>query len=230
MIRLFIENTFSIGQKLSLSTEQSHYLMHVMRCKIQDTVQLFNGQDGEFCFQITEMRKQGVSGTLISRIAEQKKLASLTLIFAPIKQDRLSFMIEKSTELGVTHFQPVLTQYTSMKRINSKRILRIATEASEQCERMCVPTCGELMPLTHYMQDKTNDTHIAFAYERLILKEGAPPLDAKLNALLVGPEGGFSAEEVLLLTDKCNAISLGSLILRAETAAIIGLDRLRRDS
>ncbi|HCU06287.1 MAG TPA: 16S rRNA (uracil(1498)-N(3))-methyltransferase [Holosporales bacterium] len=228
MIRLFIANTLSIGQKLSLSTEQSHYLMNVMRCKIQDTLHLFNGQDGEFCFQITDIGKQGVRGTLIECILGQKKLPPLTLIFAPIKQDRLSFMIEKATELGVTHFQPVLTKYTSMKRVNCERILRIATEASEQCERMCVPTCGELMPLMHYMQDKADDIHIAFAYERLMSEGGTTPFDEKLNALLIGPEGGFSADEVLLLRKKCSPISLGALILRAETAAIVGLDRLRR--
>lgn len=228
MIRLFIANTLSIGQKLSLSTEQSHYLMHVMRCKVQDTLHLFNGQDGEFSFQITDIGKQGVRGTLIACILGQKKLPALTLIFAPIKQDRLSFMIEKATELGVTHFQPVLTKYTSMKRVNCERILRIATEASEQCERMCVPTCGELMPLMHYMQDKADDIHIAFAYERCMSEGGTTPFDEKLNALLIGPEGGFSADEVLLLRKKCSPISLGALILRAETAAIVGLDRLRR--
>jgi 16S rRNA (uracil1498-N3)-methyltransferase len=228
MIRLFIANTLSIGQNLSLSTEQSHYLINVMRCKMQDTIHLFNGKDGEFCFQIENIRKQGVSGTVISCLLGQKKLPSLTLIFAPIKQDRLSFMIEKATELGVTHLQPVITQYTSMKRINCERILRIATEAAEQCERMCVPTCGNLIPLMQYMQDKTDETHIAFAYERLSAEGKMIPLYKKANALLIGPEGGFSADEVLFLRQKCNSISLGGLILRAETAAIIGLDRLRR--
>lgn len=228
MIRLFISNTLSIGQNLSLSTEQSHYLMHVMRCKVPDTIHLFNGKDGEFCFQITDIRKHGVSGTIISCLFGQKKLSSLTLIFAPIKQERLSFMIEKATELGVTHFQPVLTEYTSMKRVNCERILRIATEASEQCERMCVPTCGALMPLMQYMQNKTDEIHIAFAYERLATEGKTIPLDKKMNALLIGPEGGFSADEVLFLRQRCNPISLGVLILRAETAAIIGLDRLRR--
>ncbi len=230
MIRLFIVDPLSIGQTLSLSTEQSHYLMNVMRCKVQDTVNLFNGSDGEFCFQITQIHKKGVSGNVVSYALVQKILPSLTLIFAPIKQDRLSFMIEKATELGCTHFQPVLTQYTTMKRINRARILRIATEAAEQCERMCVPTCADLIPLQQYMQDKPDSPHIAFAYERLTA-EGVitTPIDDKqLNALLIGPEGGFSEEEVLLLRKKCTPISLGSLILRAETAAIVGLDRLRR--
>ena len=228
MIRLFTANTLSIGQTLSLSTEQSHYLMHVMRCKVQDTIHLFNGKDGEFFFQITDIRKHGVIGTIISCLFGQKKLPSLTLIFAPIKQERLSFMIEKATELGVTHFQPVLTEYTSMKRVNCERILRIATEAAEQCERMCVPTCGALLPLMHYMQNKIDEIHIAFAYERLATDVKTIPFDKKMNALLIGPEGGFSADEVLLLSEKCRPISLGTLILRAETAAIIGLDRLRR--
>lgn len=228
MIRLFVSDCLSIGQTLSLSTEQSHYLMNVMRCKLQDTVNLFNGRDGEFCFQVTDARKKGVSGAVVSRASVQKKLPSLTLIFAPIKQDRLSFMIEKATELGVTHFQPVLTKHTSMKRINPDRILRIATEASEQCERMCLPTCADLMPLQQYMQDKADDTHIAFAYERLEAEGLATPSYEHSNALLIGPEGGFSDDEVLLLRKKCFPISLGSLILRAETAAIVGLDRLRR--
>lgn len=228
MIRLFVVGPLSIGQTVSLSTEQSHYLINVMRCKVQDTVNIFNGNDGEFCFQITEIAKKCVRGSVVTCISVQKKLPSLTLIFAPIKQDRLSFMIEKATELGVTHFQPVLTQYTAMKRLNRDRILRIATEASEQCERMCIPTCAPLMPLQQYMQDKTEDTHIAFAYERLALQGKGAPIDENLNAVIIGPEGGFSKEEVSLLREECRPISLGPLILRAETAAIVGLDRLRR--
>ena len=228
MIRLFIADCLSIGQTLSLSTEQSHYLMNVMRCKVQDTVRLFNGSDGEFYFQITDMRKKGISGTVVACACVQKVLPSLTLIFAPIKQDRLSFMIEKATELGVTHFQPVLTKHTSMKRINRERVLRIATEAAEQCERMCVPTCADLMPLQQYMQDKSNDIQVAFAYERLGAEGGEVSIKKNLNALIIGPEGGFAEEEVALLKDACYPITLGPFILRAETAAIVGLDRLRR--
>ena len=144
------------------------------------------------------------------------------LYFAPIKKDRLGFLIEKSVELGVTDLHPVITERTQNRKANPDKIQKQIIEAAEQCERIDIP---RIHPVISFRD--LPDTPIYCAQER----EGAAlfnPAPSDEISILIGPEGGWSADEVKTLSSSANisAVSLGSRILRAETAAMFMLSRL----
>ncbi|CAO4834012.1 MAG: Ribosomal RNA small subunit methyltransferase E [Holosporales bacterium] len=208
----------------TLGVEQSHYCMHVLRLNVGDKIQLFNAVQGGYEAVIKNIHKKGIvvdDGVLIKALQHFKKCA---LAFSPIKQDRLNFMIEKATELGVSDFYPILCDYTQVHKINADRLLKIAIEAAEQSERMDIPTIHQMMKLRDFLQH-AQDLKLTFAaaLERTDYRLTVQSIDG----VIIGPEGGFSMTEKNLLVAQCVPISLGDTILRAETAAIVGIDRIR---
>jgi 16S rRNA (uracil1498-N3)-methyltransferase len=151
----------------------------------------------------------------------------LWLIFALLKRDATDLVVQKATELGVSALWPVLTARTGAQRVNLTRLHAIALEAAEQSERLTVPAIHEPRPLTVLLRSWPADRRLFVAAER----SAAPPIvaTAELTALLVGPEGGFSAAELDALRERplVTLVNLGPRILRAETAAIAGLARLQ---
>lgn len=208
----------------TLDSEQSHYCVHVLRLNVGDKVQLFNASQGEYKAIIKNMNKKSLlldDGVLIKTPTALKRCA---LAFSPIKQDRLNFMIEKATELGVTDFYPLIFEHTQIHKINTGRLLKIAIEAAEQSERLDIPTihpCMKLRDFIHYSKETT--LTFAAALERT----DYPSKNQQIDGVIIGPEGGFSEAEKKLLIDQYIPLSLGSTILRAETAAIVGIDRIR---
>lgn len=152
----------------------------------------------------------------------------LCLLFAPIKRDHLDYMIQKASELGVTRLQPVITQHTITAQFNPTRLKTITREAAEQCERLTLPILGDILPLTEAMQTYATDCPLLACLEG----GGAQPLAAALTAkplpsaaILIGPEGGFSADEMAMIRQHPTVlpVSLGPRILRADTAALAAI-------
>ena len=226
-IRLFIATPLKENDRIFLTPRQSHYLINVMRLAIGQSFFIFNGIDGEFLAHIVDVQKRIVYLTIKKNIKLQPKPFPLTLLFAPLKGERLGFLIEKATELGVSDFIPVFTQHTVPSYVNLERLEARAIEAVEQSERLSVPTIHESMNLEELLEKWSPSETLFFCEER-----GKNPflLDAlkkekKGHSFLIGPEGGFSASEKELLHSKpfVSPISLGEQILRAETAAIMSL-------
>jgi 16S rRNA (uracil1498-N3)-methyltransferase len=207
-IRLYYPDRIHLP--LTLSPQQSHYLKIVMRLKKEDLFSVFNEIEGEWL----------ITGSEKTQIKKPYRMPFLALAFAPLaKHDRMRFMIEKAVELGVTHFFPVKTHHTQAK-FNLQKARSWAIEAAEQCERLSIPVFDSLTALQDLFK---KDIAWAIALER------TPNENANLssNGLLVGPEGGFSAQEMEFLKgQKCKILNLGSYILRAETAVVCGLSRM----
>ena len=223
--RLYVESPLNEGGFVSLSKEQSHYLVNVMRKAVGDGVRLFNGKDGEYVCEITEASKKSVGLAIQTCIVTRPVvLREVHLYFAPIKKQRMEWMIEKSVELGVTHLHPVLTQNPEVRKLNDERVRHQIIEACEQCERLDVPELCEVMDLKKSVATLPQGLSLFAAIER----QGDVPLISdvvsgdKDMAVLIGPEGGFTQEEVDWLKHQGNvsAVSLGVRILRAETAAL----------
>lgn len=219
--RLYCKDTFYEGAVLLLTQPQSHYLKHVLRVKLSDHVRVFNGRDGEWLGEITDIAKKEVSLTLVRSIRPQIEPTPLGLIFAPIRHHRLDFMIEKATELGVTDFYPIKTDFTQVGKLNEDRLHLIAIEAAEQSEQLHVATIHPMKPLAIFLQDHP-DLTIGFCDETGMGKPLTTYKDTQIHAFLIGPEGGFSPGERTLLRSFVNVIGihLGPSIIRAETAAI----------
>ena len=143
------------------------------------------------------------------------------LYFAPIKKIPLSWMIEKAVELGVTDLHPVLTQNTQNSHLKTERVEQQIIEASEQCERLNIPVLHPIIKLENL---KMPSFPLLACLER---QTGQSLLDIDKNqnlAVLIGPEGGFSAQEIESIQHlEAVSICLGDRILRAETAAIKAL-------
>ena len=231
-IRLSIEDSLSGGCTVTLEKDQSHYLVNVMRCKLGSHVSLFNGRDGEWVAEISDIQKRAVTLTLLSRQKEQLTEPDLWLVFAPIKKARLDFIAQKATELGVSHLQPVYTRRTIVERVKTERLHANAVEAAEQCERLTVPTIAEPEKLDIILKSWPVDRKIMFCDETL---SGEPAHTALANtgskntnepwAILIGPEGGFDDVERKAIIEHSNTtvVALGPRVLRADTAAMAAI-------
>jgi 16S rRNA (uracil1498-N3)-methyltransferase len=225
-IRLFIAAPlaplWAPAATVPLDAGQSHYLSHVLRRTSGDSVLVFNGRDGEFHARITRLAKSGGAVELAEQRRPQVPGPDLWLLFAPVKRDATDLVIRAATELGVSRIQPVWTARTQMARLNAERWQAIAIEAAEQSERLTLPEIAPAVKLADVLGQWDRARPLYAALER---STAAAALPEHAAALLVGPEGGFTAEEraLLLRQDFVRPLSLGATVLRAETAAIAGL-------
>lgn len=222
--RLYTAAALKPGQAVALADSQAHYLKNVLRGKPGDALRLFNGRDGEWAAEIVSLDKKGGALKLVEQIKKQPAPRQpVHLLFAPVKKDRLDFLIEKSVELGVTDLHPIVTNRTEIRKINNERLLAQIIEAAEQCERLDLPTLHALADLPAALQRWDSKIPLYACIER----DGAPPLQSANPpaAFLVGPEGGFDEAEKAGLKKYAfmKPVSLGESILRAETAALKAL-------
>lgn len=225
-VRLFVDVPLAEGVVLEPSPAQCHYLLTVMRRRAGDQVLLFNGQDGEWLAEIEPVERRRCRLALAEQRRPQQAEPGPALLFSPLKRIRQEFLIEKATELGVSRFEPVFTRHSVVDRINRSRVLTIAIEAAEQCGRLTIPDMDPPLPLDERLDDRQTDRLLYFGDET---GAGTPLLEA-LRAhgpgdLLIGPEGGFAADELddLRQREGLVAVSLGPRTLRAETAALAAL-------
>ena len=227
VIRLFVEVPLAAGVAVPLSAAQAHYLRAVMRRADGDAVAVFNGQDGEWRAEIAGLKKRGGAVVPVSRTRPQEAAADLWLLFAPVKAARLALIAEKATELGVSRLLPVTTTFTQGGRVNVDRLRANAVEAAEQCGRLTVPEVAAAQGLTAALVDWPADRVLWVADENggAVAKDAVVSQKGRKSAVLVGPEGGFSPEELDFLKGRPFAvsISLGPRILRAETAVVAAL-------
>ncbi len=223
-IRLFVRHRLESGATVPATAAQGRYLLTVMRRTGGDPVRLFNGIDGEWRARISRLGRDGVLLTPEERLrAQATDGPELWLAFALLKRDATDLVVQKATELGVAGIQPVITARTNAARVNLERLGAIAVEAAEQSERLTVPEVRPPAPLLRFLEAWPQDRVLYAAIER---NEAPAPVRAeKAAGLVVGPEGGWSEEEriSLLSQDFVHPISLGPLVLRAETACIAGL-------
>ena len=226
-IRLFINQPLAVGQTVSLSSEQQHYLRSVLRVKQGTELFVFDGQNGEFSAIVSVLEKKEAQIQVCRLLKGQPEKRDVRLYFSPLKRDCTEMVVEKATELGVTQIVPVITEYTSVKHVNTARLRLIAVEACEQCRRLDVPEItdpvllkdilakqNETMPLLVHLDETGRGKRSAEVFDNL-----------EAVSFLVGPEGGFSEKERELIAKTPHTIGmdLGKRILRAETASIASL-------
>ncbi|MFN4060154.1 MAG: 16S rRNA (uracil(1498)-N(3))-methyltransferase [Paracoccus hibiscisoli] len=225
-IRLFIDHPLVAGQAVPLDAGQSHYLSGVMRLRQGDAVAVFNGRDGEWQASLQEAGKRGGSLMVVAQTAPQQDPPDLWLIFAPIKKARTDFIVEKAAEMGAARILPVQTDHTNSDRIRQDRLQAHAIEAAEQCGGTFVPPVADLVPLSRLLDGWDPARRILWADEsRAGPAQTLAGLPAGPWAILIGPEGGFSAGERARLSRLpfVTPVSLGPRILRADTAAVAAL-------
>lgn len=226
MIRLFVPHDLAPGASLDLDEGQSRYLAAVMRQAVGDEVAVFNGRDGEWRATLAKVGKKAVTLTALSRTRPQETGPDLDLVVALVKRARLETIVEKAAELGARRVLPVTTERTNADHTRVERLQAIAVEASEQTGRLDVPQVLEPQKLDRLLARWDVSRQLLFCDEA----GDAPPVLAAVKAggpwaILIGPEGGFSARERAQLRALPYAVpaGLGPRILRADTAAISAL-------
>ena len=150
-IRLFFEKSLSLNFNSKLEKTQSHYLSKVMRINVGQSFSLFN-QSGEWEAKVQNIVKGIVEFLIIKKLRSASNEKEIWLAFAPIKLNYLNLMIQKATEIGVTRFIPVLTERTIVRKLNEKRINKIIIEATEQSNRLNVPSLDKLKKLDVFLK------------------------------------------------------------------------------
>ncbi len=219
--RLHLDQPLDAGRGLSLDAAATHYLKAVLRARTGHRLRVFNARDGEWRARLTRLDRHDASLEIEDQLRPAQPEPGPTLLFAPLKRARLDWLLEKATELGVARLQPVRCRNAVVEGTRPERLRQRIVEAVEQAERLSVP---ELLP----------EADLAVAVDAqaggVVLADEAggeallPALAAHADAaLLVGPEGGFAADERAALRRRANVfpVSLGPTILRAETAALM---------
>ena len=233
--RIYLNTDLSSNAELFLDKDQAHYLITVMRRKAGHGVRVFNGRDGEWRAEVAEAGRRSATLRILEQTRAQTSPPDLALCFAPVKKTRTDFIVEKATELGARSITPVMTARTIADRVKTERLSLIAREAAEQTERLDLPEIGEAVSLTALIKGWNASRILIFCDEAGEDGERpwggetgrAMPIRTQLGAakaerwaILIGPEGGFAAEERRLLRAQPGVlpVTLGPRILRADTA------------
>lgn len=236
LYRFFVGDEINVGKnELSIShinnKELIDQLTKVLRVKPGDLLTLIRTPETkpfvEFNYKVINAHKKEVSLHLVEQKENKSEFSNdLNLaVCIPNKPDKLSFIIQKATELGVKTIQLLTSDFTNLKHnLRTDRLEKIAKEAAEQSERGMVPIIKTELSLREFLKN-SDDKKIFVALERANSNNQTPPVfpDEEIT-ILIGPEGGFSDDEKALI-EKSNAqiFSLGNRILRMETAMMLAL-------
>ena len=222
--RMYINCKLEKGAIIRLNKDQFNYLSNVLRKHNDDKVLVFNGISGEWKASINYSGKRSIDLLIEEKILEQVIVPDVMLCFSNIRKNRVSFIIEKGTELGVKTFQPIISEHTQSASFNILKAKYQSIQAAEQTQRLDIPEIMQPKSLLELLGDWDNNRVLFFADEK---KAVISPVDVIANisspvGILIGPEGGFSSEERNYLMSKnfTRPISLGPRVLRSDTASL----------
>ena len=209
------KNTISVSDQSLISQWHS-----VLRLKSGDRVILCDGNGTESEAIIENMEKKSTTLSVLNPITQTRGTQKdVTLYVSILRRENFEIVVQKATEIGISHIVPLLTERTVKIGFNKIRLEKIILEAAEQSGRTVLPKLSEPMNFDDALKNTNADKTILFD----ISGKNADENDyKKYDCLFVGPEGGFSEKEVTLAKEAgCTIFSLGELTLRAETAAIV---------
>lgn len=238
--RIYLSQSLSENSTVELESTAAHHIATVMRMKVGRSITLFNGVPhegvlGEFEATLAYVSKKSVA-VAVGKFVERKTESPLSVELGVclIKNDRMDWLLQKATEMGVTSVYPLWSEYTDVK-IHHEKIekklhhwQKIIINACEQSERVTIPTVHLPQKIEDWMHStKAEKKCVLHPYVNPSAKTGA----VNSVALLVGPEGGLSETEVALaLEEGFEGMVLGPRILRAETAPLAALTILQLHS
>jgi len=219
----------------TLSDEESHHALKVLRLKPGDALSLFDGEGTEYPAVVKGIKRGRVTCVLTETIHHLPDSPKVTLAVAVLKPAAMAWLVEKAVEIGVQAIQPMQTDRT-VGRGTVDRWRRIAVAAAKQCERAFLPLIDPVRPFEAIAVPPPHAHHVTL----LCLERRPCTLMACLERVrsfaselmvLVGPEGGFTPQEVALAESRgLQTVGLGPRVLRSETAALAVLSVIRYGS
>ena len=238
--RVYTSQTLASVDIIGLERAASHYLAHVLRVSEGDAVTLFNGDGSDYSGVVCELQRHRVHIRLThSHVLDNESRLKITLIQAVTRSERMDYSLQKATELGVSSIQPLISSRVEVRLDGKRQANRlthwrtVVTSACAQCGRAIVPEVLFPCTLSARLAD-AGQTGSEGAGARLVvvpeagLKLSEYTLSHNAVSVFVGPEGGFSKEELQMLgAAAVTSVSLGPRILRTETAGPVALALLQ---
>lgn len=239
MPHFFINSNDIKNNQVVISDKKNYnHIARSLRARVGESLLLIDENQIQYETVIADITKQYIAAKILKSYKSKRKLTfELYLAQSPLKSDAQSLIIEKACELGVTGIYPIYTDNCAVKKslIDNKiqKWQKIMYEASKQCERADVPVCFELTTIDNLI-NSGKYTHVMVFCERianLTLKDFVLENKNLFNnskiLVIIGPEGGFSDKEFeFFKTSKIPMLTLGDLILKAETATIVALGNI----
>jgi len=232
--RIYTAQGLGSGITLLLEPEPSRHIARVLRMVEGDALVLFDGSGGEYPAQITSVDNKRVEVTTgAHRARECESPLRIHLGIAISRGERMDWIVQKATELGVDAITPLFTERTEVK-LNAERAAKkvqhwrqVAISACEQCGRNRVPAIGRLQPVHDWLA--ATHAEAKFVLHHRADANAGPPLDTAASAaLLVGPEGGLSEDEIAAAERAgFSSLRLGPRVLRTETAPLAAITLLQ---
>ncbi len=233
VVRVFVNQGLLAQSTITLVDDAAHYLSRVLRLKPGALCRLFNGVDGEFEATVISANSSGVIVQTGSHFENNANpIIEINIGLGLSRGERMDYAIQKSSELGVTSITPLFSDRCEVKlkperfdnRVNHWR--KVAISASEQSGRSVIPTINQPLSATDWIKSDTGNLCIILA------QSGDTNLQElgkqKSVNLMIGPEGGFSEDEIVLArTNNFSVVRLGSRTLRTETAPVVALSILQ---
>ena len=232
--RFFVDVPLQIDQPITLPTPIAHQVSRVLRLSPGARILLLDGSGWEYSVELTDLTaKEAIGRVEAGRPVETEPRVGITLYAAPLKGDHFGYTLQKATEIGAAAFMPIITRRTVVEGVGENKIerwRRIVREAAEQSERGRIPAVAAPLPFAEACRravssgpalipwEGARGVGVGTAIEALRVPIGTT---ARLG-LFIGPEGGFTPEEVALAREhEIVPVTLGRRILRAETAAAV---------
>ena len=230
LTRVYVEGELTTGSVVELSADTAAHLAKVLRARSGDELILFNGDGREFTGAIESVRGARVSAAVgDSRSVDRESPFAITLVQCVPRGDRMDFIVQKATELGVARIVPVLSQRSIVRldrsHAQSKAVhwRAVAVSACEQCGRNRVPAVEPPQTLLNFLGGSAPGTGPKLVFEPDSAAHALPPAHGRGSTaeIAIGPEGGFAADELeAFRVAGYSRAGLGPRILRTETAAI----------
>ncbi len=235
MHRFFVDTEWLTADQVELTGATARQLAKVLRARTGDRIELLDGEGWSYVVELTSVTSARVEGNVAEkRAASGEPRVAVTLYQALLKHDKFEFVLQKGTELGVSGFVPVVCERSVTRAGEARRVenrldrwRRIVTEAAEQSGRARLPKVGPPLEFRAACELASGFTIIPWELERrsglkTVLGEEKESGRALASvAVFIGPEGGFTDEEVAYAhSHGARAVSLGERVLRAETAGI----------
>ncbi|MCX6753377.1 MAG: RsmE family RNA methyltransferase [Candidatus Nomurabacteria bacterium] len=221
-IHRFIDNFDLSGNEVEITGEIAHQMAKVLKLEIGEQVELCDGKGTNAQGKIKTLSKNSTIVEIEKIVKESPAQKSVTLFCAVLKKENFELVVQKATECGVDKIIPIITTRTIKMGLNMERLQKIAREACEQSQRSILPEVLEPVSFEESLGlAKEDDINIIFDASGEDFAHTAIAKSAK-QGIWIGPEGGWTPEE-MQLAEKNNfkKMSLGTNILRGETAAII---------
>jgi 16S rRNA (uracil1498-N3)-methyltransferase len=234
MNRFFVSKDMIDGNSIIIQDKDDiKYIKNVLRLKENDKIEISDGNDSEYIVKIDNITNEYIKTTIVEKNnIKRESDINITLYQGFPKSSKMDIIIQKVTELGVKKIVPIITDRTVVKINNKKkeekkleRFKKIVVEASKQSKRGIIPEVSEVINLNQVIENiKLTNGVLIVPYEsenEIGIKDVLSKTKEKDISIIIGPEGGFSKEEINSLQNiGANIVSLGPRILRTETAGI----------